>query len=44
MIAAAAVAMLGVAERHAAEQTGKAGPELERGFHVLRGALDALVT
>ena len=42
MIAAAAVAMLAVVERLAAEQSDQALPELQRGFTVLRGALDAL--
>jgi AcrR family transcriptional regulator len=40
--AAAAVAMLGVIEQLAAEDEAQALPELERGFAVLRGALDAL--
>ena len=42
MIAAAAIAMLGVVERLAAEAPRRRSAELERGFAVLRGALDAL--
>ena len=42
MIAAATVAMLRVVERLAAEDDPQASTELERGFHVLRGALTAL--
>ena len=42
MIAAAAIAMLGVVERLAAEQSDQTGAELERGFEVLRGALGAV--
>jgi AcrR family transcriptional regulator len=44
MIGAAAVAMLRVLERLAAEQSDQALAELDRGFRVLRGALDALLT
>lgn len=42
MIAAAAVAMLGVVDRLAAEQSDQAGPELYRGFALLHGAMAAL--
>ena len=42
MIAAATIAMLGVVERLAAEQSDETRAELERGFGVLRGALGAL--
>ena len=42
MIAAATIAMLCVVERLAAEPAGVGFAELERGFDVLRGALDAL--
>jgi len=45
MFAAAAVAMFGVVERLSAEQSDEAAlAELERGFCVLRGALDANTT
>jgi AcrR family transcriptional regulator len=42
MIAAAAIAMLGVIERLAAEQSAQTREELDRGFTVLRGSLAAL--
>ena len=44
MIAAAAIAMLRVIERLAAERSADTDTdaELERGFAILRGALDAL--
>lgn len=42
MIAAAAISMISVVERLAAEDSGDALPELQRGFRVLRGALAAL--
>jgi AcrR family transcriptional regulator len=42
MIAAAAITMLRVVERLAAEANADTSAELERGFAVLRGALDAL--
>ncbi len=42
MIAAAAITMLRVIERLAAERDPDTTAELERGFAVLRGALDAL--
>jgi AcrR family transcriptional regulator len=42
MIAAAAITMLRVVERLAAERDADTGAELENGFAVLRGALDAL--
>jgi AcrR family transcriptional regulator len=42
MLAAAAITMLRVLERLAAERSADTDAELERGFAVLRGALDAL--
>jgi AcrR family transcriptional regulator len=42
MMAAAAVAMLGVVEQHAAEQPSQGRNQLEGGFRILRGALDTL--
>lgn len=42
MFAAATIALFGVIEPLAAENGAAALPELERGFTVLRGALDAL--
>ena len=42
LIASATVAMFRVIERLASEGDDAAGPELERGFEVLRGALTAL--
>ena len=42
MIGAAAIAMLEVVERLAAEQSEQASAELDRGFILLRGAMSAL--
>ena len=42
MIAAAAIAMLEVVERLAAEHSEQASAELDRGFGLLRGAMSAL--